>query len=166
MSPNLIRILQSQHLMCAPPFYETPYSAMLVWLVPSQLDQKDILKFICNQYILCIEFILYMDVLVLQQRGKLKSPEYHKLTKIKNSMGQNSLSHSNIPFQLLPFLIAEQWVHFPHFLIFQPHVEKHGTQRSTSDVALIMTVAIMSILTKTVTNNTDPTAAALAWQAS
>ena len=89
-----------QYLMCAQPSNETIGSGMLVYPVPSKFDQKDILKCICNQKILRMDFITCMEVLVLLQRNKLKSPDYHKLTNIKDIIGKNSLLQSNIQLQL------------------------------------------------------------------
>ena len=41
-----------------------------------------------------------MEVLVLLQRDKLNSLDYHKLTNIKANIGLNSLLQNNIPLQL------------------------------------------------------------------
>ena len=85
--------------MCVPSLNETLGSSKLVYPVPSQFDQKDVLKGVCNQKILRMHFILRMEVLVLLQRNKLNGPDLHKLTNIKDNIGQNSLLQSNIPLQ-------------------------------------------------------------------
>ena len=73
---------------------------MLVYPSLSQFDQKDVLKCICNQKMLCMDFILQMEVLVLIQCNKVNSPDYHKLTNIKDKKGRNSLLQSNIQLQV------------------------------------------------------------------
>ena len=62
---------------------------MLLLLVPSQFDRKDI----CNQCTLRMEFMLHMEALVLLQHGKLNSAD----SNIESNIGQNSLLQSSIP---------------------------------------------------------------------
>ena len=84
--------------MCLSPIYETLSSAVLFKLVSSRFDQKDILKFIFNQYSLRMDDLLRIEALVLL--NSIAPPDNHKLNNIKNNGGLNSLLKSNIPLQL------------------------------------------------------------------
>ena len=149
--------------MCAPPSNETIGSSWLVYPVPSKYDQKDILKCICNQKILRMDFILRMEILVLLQRNKLNSPDY-RLTNIKDNIGRNSLLQSNIPPSTTFLAFTKVTYYRSRGFIFSMSTSFRLTSKSTtvicpsSDVAPIMIVAIMNSHTKRVTVSTDPTA--------
>ena len=62
-----------KHTIFSVPYHDTLVSAMLVYPIPSDHNPIEILTFIC------VQFTVYMEVIVVAQRGALICPDY-KLT--------------------------------------------------------------------------------------
>ena len=75
-----------------------------------------------------------MEALVLLQCVNSRSRDYHKLSNIKNNLGQilpcrASYSAIYIPVILNSHILSEQWVRYLNEHIIQPHCKKHDRHR-------------------------------------
>ena len=124
-----------KHTICSVPFHDTLVAAMRVYPIPSEYNPIEILKFIC------IQFTAQMEVIVVEQRGALISPDY-KLTNMKNDIGKIFSGKGTyrskhlppyIPGILSSDILSKPWRHFINELIIQPHVDKNARIRSHND---------------------------------